>query len=227
MNRFEKMLNAKKMTLIMSLPVNDSILSKAAFDAGADAVKVHINLHHNAGGEDLGSYEENRETFDKMLKEASGPMGIVPGAGCEEILKDIEKVKNSSFEFISFYSRFLPTSVLPISKTLMAACDSGYALEEIKAYEQIGAGVLEASVIPSTEYGRPLCLRDLAIYKSIVSQTTLPVVVPTQRFIRPEDTGLLAAVGVRGLMIGAIVTGKDLHGIVSTVKRFRKAIDEL
>lgn len=227
MNAYNRLFEEKKMPLIMSLPKNDPEWCAAGFEAGADAVKVHINLHHNAGGEDLGGFAENENAFETMLSKAKGPMGIVPGADAQAIQKDIDRVKISGFDFISFYSKHLPVSVLPCSQALMAACDLHFTYEEIKAYEHVGAQVLEASVIPSDEYGQPLNFRDLALYRSIAVNTKLPVVIPTQRFIEPGDVKYLAAAGVRGIMIGAVVTGKTCGGIVSAVKAFRKAIDEL
>ena len=227
MDSFSDLFRSGKPALIMSLPINDEELGRAAFEEGADAVKVHINLHHNAGGEDLGDYESNRDLFDRMLFRAKGPMGIVPGASPEAILKDIDKVRASDFAFVSFYSSFLPVSALPIRQELMAACDKGFTLGEVAAYEKAGASVIEASVVPTAEYGTPLNFKDLAVYGAIAGCTRLPVVVPTQRFIEPKDVKYLAACGVRGIMIGAIVTGKTQAGIASAVRAFRKAIDEL
>ena len=43
----------------------------------------------------------------------------------------------------------------------------------------------------------------------------------------PERLPYLAETGIRGIMIGAIVTGKDETGIVKAVRAFRSAIDQL
>ena len=47
-NELVKARKAKKLVLIASLPRNDASLAKVALDAGADAVKIHINVHHHA-----------------------------------------------------------------------------------------------------------------------------------------------------------------------------------
>ncbi|MCR4578572.1 MAG: hypothetical protein K5784_11780 [Clostridiales bacterium] len=227
MNPFLELFDKKRMPLIMSLPVNDADLAKAAFRAGADAVKVHISLHHNAGGETLGSYDENREVFARIFREAEGPVGIVPGADCEAIMKDAEQVKTAPFDFISFYTAHLPTAFLPTRQCLMAAAACGFTAEEVSQYEALGAGVLEASVMPHEGYGRPLSFADLVTYRQLSLATRLPMVVPTQRRIEPSDVEYLCRAGVSGLMIGAIVTGKTEKGIVDAVKRFRRAIDAL
>ena len=227
MNAYSELFRNKPMVLIMSLPVNDATICRAAFEAGADAVKVHINLHHNAGGETLGDYYYNRQTFETMLAEARGPMGIVPGASAPAIMKDAEKVKQSGFDFISFYTKHMPVSALPFRQEFMAACDKDYTTGEIESCERMGASVIEASIIPYEEYGTALNFRDVARYGAIARATSLPVVVPTQRFIAPGDVRFLHAAGVRGIMIGAVVTGKTLEGISSAVKYFREAIDNL
>ncbi|MBO7358991.1 MAG: hypothetical protein J6U72_04110 [Clostridia bacterium] len=227
MNPFLELFDKKRMPLIMSLPVNDADLAKAAFRAGADAVKVHINLHHSAGGETLGGYDENRDVFARIFREAEGPVGIVPGADCEAIMKDAEQVKTSPFDFISFYTAHLPTAFLPTRQCLMAAAAHGFTLDEVREYEALGAGVLEASVMPHEGYGRPLSFADLVTYRQLSLATRLPTVVPTQRKIEPSDVEYLCRAGVSGLMIGAIVTGKTEKSIVDAVKRFRRAIDAL
>ena len=53
------------------------------------------------------------------------------------------------------------------------------------------------------------------------------MVVPTQRLIRPEQVRALAQTGVRGLMIGAVVTGRTEDSIRKAVHAFRNAIDRM
>ena len=57
--------------------------------------------------------------------------------------------------------------------------------------------------------------------------TALPVVVPTQRRVLPEDLPYLRGAGVKGIMIGAIVTGTEPAGILRSIRTFREAIDRL
>lgn len=109
----------------------------------------------------------------------------------------------------------------------MAACDGSYSLDEIREMPACGTDVLEASVIPGAEYGQPLSMRDLLKYQLIAQNVSVPVVVPTQRAIRTEDVAALVRTGVRGLMIGAVVTGREASTIARAVEAFRKAIDEV
>ena len=224
---FRGMLEKNKMSLIMSLPENRPEWSNAAFAAGADAVKVHMNLKHHASGNGFGRLAEFRAAFEEMLDGAKGPMGIVPGNSLENIELDIDELINSRFEFLSFYTHHLPARVWGCPKQLMAACDYSYTLDEIGAFAGCGVDVVEASIVPPDEYGTRLSFRDLVKYRGIVECCHLPVVVPTQRLILPEDIKGLANAGVKAIMIGAVVTGKSEETIVAAVKAFRNAIDSL
>jgi hypothetical protein len=57
--------------------------------------------------------------------------------------------------------------------------------------------------------------------------TDLPLVVPTQHAITPEDVPALHRLGVDGLLIGAVVTGTDATGVATATSGFRSAIDAL
>lgn len=217
----------KKLTLIMSLPRNDPDWCKAAFEAGADAVKVHINVTHRASGTVFGSLSEESHAFEAMLNQRSGPMGLVLGGSLEQAARDALAVRDLPFSFHSVYAHHMPAWALGSGVPLMAACDGSYSLDEISRMPALGCDVLEASVIPGNEYGQALSMRDLIRYSAISGAVSVPVVVPTQRAIRPDEVGALIRAGVKGLMIGAVVTGRDQASIARAVAAFRKAIDEV
>ena len=227
MKRFVELLNQKKMTLVMSLPGNDPALCRAAFEEGADVVKVHINVEHRASGTHFGSLAQERGVLEEMLACAKGPMGLVPGASVEAAARDVQEASKLGFDFFSIYAHHMPIVTPPVSQTWMVACDGSYSPDEVAAMEAMGAGVVEASIMPGAEYGQPLCMRDLLRYRALVSATRLPVVVPTQRLIRPEEVCALGQTGVRGLMIGAVVTGREEESIRKAVSAFRNAIDRM
>lgn len=220
-----EMLSENRMTLIMSLPKNDPDLCMAAFAAGADIVKVHINIDHRASGTHFGRLDEEMPALKAMLSAAAGPVGIVPGNSPENVMLDLHALNQMPFAFYSAYAHHAPAALMRSGKPVMAACDNTYTDMEIADMGRCGAAVIEASVVPGSEYGRPITMRDLMRYMHIASLTTLPVVVPTQTCIRPEDVPQLIACGVRGLMIGAIVTGTTKASISDTVRAFRAAID--
>ena len=227
MNEYLKLFEEKKLVLIMSLPANDPALCRAAFEAGADAVKVHINVDHRASGTHFGRLAEHEAAFREMLDRRTGPMGLVLGGSLEGAALDAKAACGLPFAFHSIYAHHMPAWALSLEKPLMAACDYSYSLDEIRAMPAAGTDVLEASVIPGAEYGQSLSMRDLMRYRLIAQAVDVPVVVPSQRAIRPDEVAALAETGVKGLMIGAVVTGREEVSIAKAVAEFRRAIDEV
>ena len=227
MSRLISMLHSCPMTLIVSLPHNDAVLSQAAFEAGADAVKVHCNLVHNASGNGFGSFTQYQETFRHMLETAKGPVGLVPGADMKDISRDMAKAMELPFDFFSLYAHHTPICLLRTKVPLMVAAGHGYAMEEASLFASLGIQALEASIIPADQYGQPVSARDLIAYKRLCQATQLPVVVPTQRKIDPEDLPSLAEAGIRGIMIGAVVTSTEQDDIVRSIQAFRNEIDRV
>ena len=218
-------LSERKLTLIMSLPKNDPEVCAAAFEAGADVVKVHINVEHRASGTNFGRLAEEGPAFREMFSAAKGPMGLVPGKSPEKIQADLEMLEDFPFAFYSVYAHHAPAALLRTDRLIMGACDGTYTEPEISAMKDCGASILESSIVPGEKYGSPLTMRDLLRYRAIVRQTDLPVVVPTQKAIQPSDVPNLMKTGIKGLMIGAIVTGKTKASIVDAIRAFREAID--
>ncbi len=66
--------------LIVSLPANSPELARAAVDGGAEALKVHLHVRHDASGTQFGNLAEERANLERILA-LGRPTGIVPGAG--------------------------------------------------------------------------------------------------------------------------------------------------
>lgn len=225
---FLELLSRPQMTLIMSLPANDPQMARAAWAEGADVVKVHINVDHRASKTHFGSFAEEEAGLRTILEEARGPCGIVAGGDLPSALRDYRAAAEAGFSFISLYASHMAPEILQYPRlTKMVALDCHYTLEEASALEQVGGQVLEASVMDPATYGQPLSARELLQYSAICGRTCLPVVVPTQRAIRPEDLPALRRCGVSAIMIGAVVTGSDAKSIACAVAGFRKYIDRM
>ena len=226
MHRLLNIIKNNKFSLIASLPANDYRLAQAAWDNGADAVKVHINVEHRASGTSFGSYAKERERLEKILEVSRGPVGIVAGGGPEPAERDIGKAVGAGFDFISIYAHHAALGLLEPGVTRMFAADYSYSMDEIRRLERY-ADILEASVIAPDNYGDRLNLRDLVKYGRLRDAVSIPVVIPTQKNIIPAEVQLLCEAGASAIMIGAIVAGKtaDSYGRATAV--FRKAIDAI
>ena len=114
-------------------------------------------------------------------------------------------------------------------------CFEGDLVKSASGYT-IGAEMIEASIIDHGGYGRALSASDLCDYTGVTramhcggpdAQCGKPIIVTTQRRILPEDLAALAAIGVRGLLIGAIVTGRDPDSLRLATARYREALQHL
>lgn len=225
-NSLIKMLNEKKLSLIVSLPSNDIKLAREAVENGADAIKVHVNVSHRASGNDFGTVAENEEFLKKLVEEFDCPIGIVPGDSHEKIKKeDIEKLEQIGLNYFSIYMHHCPTLLLDSKLEKTVAGDHSYDLEELKHIDRAGIQAFEASVIQGEEYGTPLNARDLIKYTTIAEATPVPVIIPTQRNVQPSDIKALYRTGIKAVMTGAISIGKENIG--PKVKEFRTAIDKM
>lgn len=222
--KYIDMLKNRGLTLIASLPVNDPGLARCAWENGADVVKVHINVEHRASKTLFKSFAEEQDNLLRIIDEAKGPVGIVLGGDAASAERDLDQAVKAGFEFVSLYLHHTPVSVVSACGIIrMLAPDYSYSMDEIREVSGY-ADVLEASVMHPEEYGTRLSARDLIYYRRIVNNTDIPVVVPTQKKILPREIKALKDTGVSGIMIGAIVTGKEKETVARAVYSYKNAI---
>ena len=215
----------KPMSLVVSLPKNDITLAKAAWDNGADIVKVHMNVHHRASGTQFKSFEEERPFFEEAKSIKKGAMGIVAGGDIDKVIKDYEKAVSFGFDFISLFAHHLPARFVGNSSVSQAiAVDHNFPLNLIP---YLHCDILEIATIDPAGYGQPLNAHDIAVYKAIASMTNKPIVIPTQRKILPTELRLIDDIGASAIMIGAVVTGNTASSLAATVASFRNEIDKI
>ena len=201
---------AKGPRLIVSLPQNSPELARAAADGGADALKVHINVRHEASGTEFGSLAEERGTLDEILG-VGLPTGIVPGVAASLPSRgDMEELARMGIDFFDLYAHDMPTWMTRI--------------EGMTRTVAISEATPMAAVVPHEGYRQPLSVADLTLYRQVRAATRLPIIVPTQRAVTPEDVPELMQTGVDALMIGAIVTGREPGSLHAATKRFASAL---
>ncbi|QKS60245.1 hypothetical protein HUB98_19415 [Paenibacillus barcinonensis] len=223
------MLNHKPLSLIVSLPENDLALAQAALEEGADALKVHCNVGHRASGNHFGPLDEYTEVFRAIRSEFGGPFGVVPSGSIEGTRReDVERLAGLGFDFYSIYAHHLPSFMLGNSGLESTfAINDEYDSSLVASASHFGIDALEASIVPGKEYGTPLSFADVLHYRQLVLQAGVPVLVPSQRKLVPEDIPVLHHSGIKAIMLGAIVTGKTEDQLRRAVSSFRHAIDRL
>ena len=229
MNKLLDRLNNNKMCLIASIPENNYEIAKAAWEAGADAVKVHINVWHRASNNTFGTLEQNQEVFSKILRDCPVPVGIVVGEDAFVAEDNVDKAIEMGFDFISLYGHHTPASLAYRKDiTNFFAVNSTYTFDEINAVSNSSfADILEMSICLPETYGERLNAKDLVRYEYLSKHSAIPTVVPTQHLVLPTDVKALYKCGVKAVMVGAISMGKDIETISKTLKEFRKEIDKL
>lgn len=227
MSRFKEIAR-EHFSLVVSLPRNDPALARAAQEAGADALKVHINMHHRASGNSFGSWKEESEALRTILSSVSIPVGIVPGAEVQSSYEELCEMAEAGFDFWDVFYQYLPPGFFRHpSLGKMVAINREATPGIIAGLEEMGMELMEMSVVPGEEYGQPLSARELALYRVCAAATAVPALVSSQKKIDPRDVGLLKKMGVRGLIIGAIVTGSSVESLSSAVSAFRQEIAHL
>lgn len=229
MHKLLNILKTKKFGLIASLPENSYQMARTAWEAGADAIKVHINVFHRASQNTFGSLSDIRKTFEKIIADSPVPVGVVAGEDATLVEAVIDEIVAMGFDFVSLYGQYLPASlILRDDITVFFAVNSDYSFEEIRHISQSFCGdILELSVVAPDLYGERLSARDLTKYHYIAHQARMPTVVPSQKLIYPGDVKALYRSGVNAVMIGAVCYGKDQAEMARVIKEFRKEIDRL
>lgn len=217
-------------SLLVSLPRNDPKMARAALDAGADGLKAHIGLEHFASGLSTGSLDDEESALREICS-LDAPVGIVPGVGeglatREEMLRLAE----IGIDFFDLYATDMPAWMLrmqdcPVSVMVAfsATCRPWGLVESVAGASR--PEMIEASIAEHDSYGGPLTAADISDYAEIAARARQPVIVPTQKAVRPEEVAVLRDAGVAALLIGAIVTGTDAGSITEATAKFRAALD--
>jgi len=219
---------ARRPALIVSLPANSPELARAAADGGADALKVHLHVRHEASGTRFGDLAAERANLEQILA-ANLPTGVVPGAG-EELPtpEEMRELAAMGVDFFDLYAHDMPAWMVGVQgMTRAIAIGDTWNPAGLESYAALGFELLEAAIIPHEGYGKPLSVADVAAYRRVRESTELPIIVPTQRAIRPEEVPLLVESGLNAIMIGVIVMGREPRSIRAAAERFAAAVLEL
>jgi hypothetical protein len=155
------------------------------------------------------------------------PVGLVPGETLDLTHDSFERVHDIGMDMVDAFAQFMPALIYRVEGVdLAAATDSTYTWDEIQAVASLPwVEAIECAKVPTAEYGTYLSWRDLAYYAGLTRLLHKPIIVPTQRKIRLEDVPALLSVGVKNIMIGAIVTGRKAADIERVTREFRQAMD--
>lgn len=222
MTKLVKYLNNNKLTIIVALPKNNLELAEAAIRGGADALQFQVNVSG------FGSFAEEKEALQSLVRQLKLPIGLNLGYNAETSEKEVKAIKKIGFDFVSVRMKLLPEYLRKIrGLSRIVTLHSDFVFENLVGMEKIGADVLDAAIIPSPMQGKDLVVGDLQNYISIVLAAGVPVIIPTQKDIRPSEVAIVADTGAKGLLLTPIVTGTTEQHIEKNVREFRVAVDDL
>ncbi|KAA0965494.1 hypothetical protein FQ087_04100 [Sporosarcina sp. ANT_H38] len=219
-----KMLLCEKMSIIASLPENRIDLAQAAIDAGVDGLKFHINVSHRASGNEFKDVAYYLEMFGEVRRKFSGPIGLVIGDEIEKVLgTNTKQLKELGFNYYSLYAKDIGSKMLlqnDLERTV--AVNDKFCIEKVRMIESFNIQAVELSIVKKEDYGSPLNFEDLITYKSYRDNTKLPLIVPSQKNLVPDDMVILQEIGINAVMLGAVTIGSTVESIFEKISRFTK-----
>lgn len=228
MNKLLNTLKTNPMTIIVATPLNSVEMARAAEANGAHAIKTHINMTHRASQVTFGTLEEERPVLTEIIHSVNIPVGIVPGASLDVGLEMIIELAEMGFDFFDMFAHFMKPELFQapgISR--MAAVDSSMDLETVGELSNLGVEMLEGAIISPEGYGAELSIVDLARYRILRKHVSIPLIIPSQRTLKPENISSLYDLGVEGVLVGVLSTGKDADQLARQVAAFREAAEKL
>ncbi|MEO9299901.1 hypothetical protein [Devosia alba] len=208
--------------IIVSLPRHDLDLARAAFEAGAGAIKVHLNAFHRASGTRFGSYAAERPFLEQLAK-LGAPMLVMAGQETVPTLNELNALADLGFEGFNVYVDHLQPHMLQSRLRPMPALSSTSTDADTMRLAAIPGAMLEASIMDFADYGTALTPADIARYAHIAGQSSAPVIAPSQKKFTPADMPALRGSGMAALLLGVIVTGTTPKDMLSRVAAFTKA----
>jgi hypothetical protein len=220
-------LSEQSASVFVSLARNDLELARAAVDAGADGLKVHLNVSHRASGNRFGDLDEEGETIEAIGK-LDIPLGVVPGQDLETVRETVPKLADYPVDFVDSYGDHCPPEIQSLTdRTVWVASGDEYGRTETLTLDDTGVDVVELSVQPKSRYGESMTMRDLAQYVDLVDAIDSPVVIPSQLALTPTDAVALAERGVTNFLLGSVVTDDTPDSVHETVDSFVTALADV
>ena len=207
--------------VIVSLARHDLDIAKAALDAGAFALKTHLNAYHRATGITFGSFAEERPFFEELSK-LGCPLLVMAGQDIVPTADEMDALHALGFEGFNVYIDHMQPHLLQSKLRPMPALASTSTPDDVAEIANLPGCILEASIMPFERYRTAMTDADLRRYGEIAAAVEVPVIVPSQLHLTPDDAIALRQAGIAAPLLGAIVTGdtpQSMQDAVSAIVR--------
>ena len=221
--RLTKALREGEFPVIVSLARHDLDLAKAAIEAGAFAIKVHLNAYHRATGTTFGSFAEERRFFEDLAT-LGVPLLVMAGQEKVPSPQEMEALADLGFEGFNIYVSDMQPHLLQSRLRPIPALGEASTDEDLQGILDIPGAMMEASVASFADYGKPLDESDLDRYRTITGKAGIPVIAPSQKMFVPDDMPKLRDAGIAAPLLGVIVTGTTPGSMRAAVQPIVAAI---
>lgn len=219
----------RKFTIISNLYTNSLQLASASEEGGADAIEVNLNLEEGGTGVRYGTIDLEEHAITEIVGSVKVPVGVrigdTPMIGREEW----EKIVSTGVDYVKMMAHHMPSFIYNDERVCkIVSVGSGYVLEQVEILAHDGrVSAIEAAIISPQVFRLPLTLLDITTYALITRRSSKPVVVPSQKYIEPQDLRVLKKVGVEGLVVNYTITGTQPLSYSEILQEYRKVADEL
>lgn len=208
--------------VIVSLARHDLDLAKAALDAGASAIKTHLNAYHRATDRTFGTFTEERPFFEELAK-LGCPLLVMAGQEVVPSEEEMDALYDLGFQGFNVYVDHMQPHMLKSKLRPMPALASTSTPEDLQRIAAIPGCIIEASIMIFDRYRTAMTDEDLARYKAIVDAVDVPVILPSQLALTPADARRLKEIGIAAPLLGAIVTGDTVKSMSAAVRQIVNA----
>jgi hypothetical protein len=202
--------------VIVSLARHDIDLAKAALDAGATAIKTHLNAYHRATDRTFGTFTQERAFFEELAK-LGCPLLVMAGQEIVPNEAEMDALYDLGFQGFNVYVDHLQPHLLKSKLRPMPALAATSTPEDLQRIAAIPGCIIEASIMTFDRYRTAMTDDDLARYKAIVDAVDVPVILPSQLALTPTDARRLREIGIAAPLLGAIVTGDTCESMTKAV----------
>lgn len=213
---FYRSLSRGDFPVIVSLARPDLDLAKAALDAGATALKTHLNAYHRATGTTFGSFTQERPFFE-ALSRLGCPLMVMAGQETVPTAAEMDELAALGFEGFNVYVDHLQPHLLQSRLRPMPALADSSTDADLARIAAIPGCIIEASIVPFARYREAMTGADLDRYRHIAAAVTVPVIAPSQLRFTPADMPRLRQAGIAAPLLGAIVTGDTTASMAQSV----------
>lgn len=209
-------------TVIVSLPENDPTFAEAAAAAGADGVKIHLDLSHRASGRQFGSLADQAETVE-AIADVGLPVGVVPGSDVNAVRRNLAELSTLPVSWVDAFAHHYPAAfdeAIPEDISTIMAPSETYSQDAIASLASLPVDAVELSTVPTDRYGEEISARDLSWYLDLNARLDLPTVVPSQLDLTPAAGRALLRGGISNFLLGVVVTEDTQSSVEETTSTF-------